>query len=296
MYTAPSALSPLLGLAGTVASKINLSDGCVSELFTQRHIFHATCLKGLISKCLGVVMTTASAIVKMPQIRNMLKAGSASGLAPASVYSETFMYLCSVVYFVGKDLRDDGKLNDFADYGENVNLAAQNAIIMALMWWYNGSSPLHIAMVCASFAAFMAWGFTLPMECGPIGACADAITQSLAAEATPGVCWQALSQPCQALLMALPMPLMLFARVPQILANFRNGHTGILSVVTLSMNTLGSCARMFTCMNDKSGLEVDMSAFFVYALSFACNATMALQCVAFKEKTKAVLAAKGKKD
>jgi len=39
------------------------------------------------------------------------------------------------------------------------------------------------------------------------------------------------------------------------LANFRNGHTGILSVVTLSMNSAGSLARIFTTFQVNSNFR-----------------------------------------
>jgi hypothetical protein len=74
----------------------------------------------------------------------------------------------------------------------------------------------------------------------------------------------------------------------QIAANFRNGHTGIQSLVTLSMNTLGSVARIFTTLHDKNG--VDASALVIYALSFALNGTMAAQVVLFKANTAKALA------
>jgi len=77
---------------------------------------------------------TAPAIVKFPQIKNMLAAGSAAGLSAASVYTETFMYCCNVAYFVRKDLADNGIVDNFQEYGENVNLTLQNLIIIALMW------------------------------------------------------------------------------------------------------------------------------------------------------------------
>ena len=74
------------------------------------------------------------AIVKFPQIKNMLAAGSAAGLSGAAVYTETFMYCCNVAYFVRKDLADNGAIDSFQEYGENVNLTLQNVVIIVLMW------------------------------------------------------------------------------------------------------------------------------------------------------------------
>lgn len=82
--------------------------------------------------CVGSRLPTA--IVKFPQIKNMLAAGSAAGLSAAAVYTETFMYCCNVAYFVRKDLADNGVIDSFQEYGENVNLTLQNLVIIALMW------------------------------------------------------------------------------------------------------------------------------------------------------------------
>ena len=133
-FVAPAFLSPIFSVAAFIARNLSLSnDSCIDTLFTQRNIVDGACLKVLISKSLGWVMTGASAIVKTPVIRNMLKAESAAGLSPQSIYLETIMYSCSVAYFVMKDL-GDGKLDEFNEYGENVNLTLQNVIIVLLMW------------------------------------------------------------------------------------------------------------------------------------------------------------------
>jgi hypothetical protein len=69
------------------------------------------CLKGFIAKCLGWGMTGAAAIVKVPQIRNMMNANSSAGLSASSTYVELFMYCCSISYFLKQDLLFDNKIN-----------------------------------------------------------------------------------------------------------------------------------------------------------------------------------------
>ena len=111
-FVAPAFTAPLLSLAGVVAKSLSLvTESCYVTIFEQREIFDAVCLKALLAKAIGWVMTLAAAVVKTPQIRNMVKGQTASGLAPISIYIETFMYSCSVAYFVLKDLGDDGQLN-----------------------------------------------------------------------------------------------------------------------------------------------------------------------------------------
>ena len=187
-------------------------------------------------------------------IRNILKAQSALGIEPVALYLENLMYLSTLLYFV---LRGD----DFTNYGENFFLLLQNVIITGLMWHYAKKSVGHIALVLAAFAAFVA------------------------------AAWQGLLP--ESLLIALPMLLMLFSRVPQIAANFRNGHTGIQSRTTFTLNTLGGAARVFTTL---AKTESDPGALALIFAGFALNFTLAAQCFAFAKKTKQVLAADKKKN
>jgi len=151
-------------------------------------------------------MTFAAAVVKTPQIRNMLNAKSAAGVAPVSAYTETFMYMCSVAYFVAKDLADNGQIDSFQEYGENVFLILQNVVIVALMWRYTKPSAGHVLACLAAFGGFWAWALSLPNECGPVVACT--------VERNAASCLAV--RPCQSLLIALPLPLMLMARLPQV--------------------------------------------------------------------------------
>lgn len=56
--------------------------------------------------------------------------------------------------------------------------------------------------------------------------------------------------PCREWLMMANIPLMLASRVPQIMQNFALGHTGILSLTTLTANFVGSAVRIFTSIED----------------------------------------------
>lgn len=79
---------------------------------------------------------------------------------------------------MSNDLKKKGSLNGFADYGENVFLLVQNAVIIGLMWKYNRSSLIEMSLVSASFVAFSVWGYGLPTECGPVGACTKVVVLS----------------------------------------------------------------------------------------------------------------------
>ena len=67
-------------------------------------------------------------------------------------------------------------------------------------------------------------------------------------------------------------PLVLAARVPQIVANFQQGHTGQLSLITYLLNVAGSGARAFTVvqeLDDKMVLASALSSFVQNAVLVA---------------------------
>merc|ERR1712198_473559 len=74
-------------------------------------------------------------------------------------------------------------------------------------------------------------------------------------------------------------------------ANFKNGHTGQLSAVTVFLLTAGSLARIFTSIQD-TGDEVMVLTFIV---SSAVNVIIALQVIYYWNTTKEVLAKQAKK-
>ena len=186
------------------------------------------------------------------------------------MYLETLMYLSTLLYFV---IRGD----DFTNYGENFFLLLQNVVILILMWYYGGSSFVHVSAVVAAFAAFCVGAFSLPAG----GAAASTAVGS------PGMgLLDDRAVPTVALLIALPVPLMISSRFPQVAANFRNGHTGIQSRTTFVLNTLGGAARVFTTLAKP---EFDSGALALTLAGFALNFTLACQCFLFAKKTREVL-------
>lgn len=271
-------MQALLDLAGSVLRPLGLlSDECFFTMIVTQDFTNGPCLKALVSKGLGIAMTVTSAIVKSPQIFNMLKLKSAVGVSAASLYLETIMYSCSAVYGIVAG-------NDFATYGENVTLIAQNLVIVLLMWRFSKCSLVEIGTAILVFVGFWLMALNLPADCGLFEACLAAAKSGGAglAEACTGV------KPCQTMLISSTVPIMLSSRVPQILTNFKLGHTGVLSPITLSMNLLGSAIRIFTTIQD---VGFDFGMLSSFACSVAVNFCLVMQCIMYSKKTKEVLAA-----
>ena len=77
----------------------------------------------------------------------------------------------------------------------------------------------------------------------------------------------------------------LSARIPQIIMNLRQGHTGQLSLVSWSFSLAGSAVRIFTTL-----MEVpDKLILFMFTSSFLCNLTLVLQILYYWKQTNEVL-------
>jgi len=285
-------MSLLLEPVGRLLRGWFVSEECFTTLFVNANLFDQMCLKAFISKGLGFAMTAFSAIVKMPQVVTMLRNKTAVGVSRTAVYIETIMYGACATYgvIVG---------NPFSAYGENVMLIIQNLMIISLTWRFSETSIAEIVAVLALFGTLLVGALQLPAECGPVEACVSAVSAHVASLTGGGAAEESLAlgpctslQPCQSMLIASSIPLMLSSRVPQVIANFRNGHTGVLSPVTLFANLLGSTARIFTTIQEAGG-DVGMLASF--GTSVLMNFVMFSQVVLYRGATKKVMAEHKKK-
>jgi len=172
---------------------------------------------------------------------------SVEGLSPIGFYFEVVFFLATVLYSFRQG-------NPISTYGETISILIQNIILVCLLWSYsNPRASLFtiIQMVC-------------------LGAIATAICL---------VC------PID-LLGFSPIPLMLIARVPQVMENHKNKHTGTLSIISLVLSLGGAVARVFTTIIE---IGFDISLLATYGLSILVNGTLALQILVYAKNTKKLL-------
>merc|ERR1719492_218015 len=72
---------------------------------------------------------------------------------------------------------------------------------------------------------------------------------------------------------AANIPMVVLGKMIQVIANFRQGHTGQLSAITIFMLTLGSMARVFTSVQETG----DMVVISTYLCSSAVNLILSAQ-------------------
>ncbi|GMF16646.1 unnamed protein product [Phytophthora fragariaefolia] len=226
------------------------------EAFATHHDFaNVECLKAVVSKALSYAIITGSLILKLPQILKILGARDVTGLTPSAFYMEVVLYLSSTIYNVLRGY-------PLSTWGENLVILAQNVLLVLLLWAFytpkiSLSTRLGLVLVFGALAAGM---LSIPDE-------------------------------YQWLLASAGIPVSIVARIPQILSNFKQGHTGQLALITLVLNLAGSIARLFTTMQE-TGDPVQVAGFGVAIL---LNGTLVLQVLLFWGATNKALAQASKK-
>ena len=121
-------MDPIVGLLSAL-----LPSECVASYFPSGSLLapafdallDVPCAKLVISKVLGYGIVVGSAGVKLPQVYNIVKAGSVDGLSGSSILIEWAASVSSFAYFMGLGY-------PFSTWGENFFLFFQQGFIAAL--------------------------------------------------------------------------------------------------------------------------------------------------------------------
>eukprot|EP00930_Biecheleria_cincta_P079745 TRINITY_DN67666_c0_g1_i1.p1 TRINITY_DN67666_c0_g1~~TRINITY_DN67666_c0_g1_i1.p1 ORF type:complete len:232 (-),score=27.78 TRINITY_DN67666_c0_g1_i1:39-734(-) len=168
-------------------------------------------LKDLIVKSLGAAMMLGALGMKLPQVLKIVKARSVFGISEAWVIND---FIGGSLYAVYNMLVG----HPFISWAENLIIAVQNAIIVALFWMYSPSlskPPRLIASGVFFALVLLAFVFGLP----------PALLSSL------GV---------------LTMVIANVSKVPQIVKNYGQKHTGTMSPIPIVLASGGTAVRVLT--------------------------------------------------
>ncbi|KAL4649570.1 hypothetical protein ACB092_01G023200 [Castanea dentata] len=221
---------------------LGIDFSCALGSLRQGKIPEKDCLLPLISKLLGYCIVAASTTVKLPQILKILKNGSVRGLSVVAFELEVVGYTIALAYCLHQGL-------PFSAYGELAFLLVQAIILVAIIYYY--SQPLGVTT----------WIRAL-LYC--------AVAPTILAGQIDPILFEALY--------ASQHAIFLFARIPQIWANFSNKSTGQLSFLTCFMNFAGSIVRVFTSLQEKAPRSVVMGS----AIGIATNGTILSQILLYR--------------
>nr|XP_061810999.1 mannose-P-dolichol utilization defect 1 protein-like [Nerophis lumbriciformis] len=213
-----------------------IPESCYDEFFLNFNFLDVPCLKILLSKGLGIGIILGSVMVKLPQILKMMNAKSGEGLSFQSVLLELLAITGTMAYSITNKF-------PFSSWGEALFLMLQTVTIGFLIQHYAGRSGRGFLFVILYFAL-------LGLVLSPITPMSVVTT-----------------------LQASNMPAIIVGRLFQAATNFRNGHTGQLSAISVFLLFAGSLARIFTSLQETG--DTLMAA--TYVISSVCNGIVALQ-------------------
>ncbi|CAE7234014.1 unnamed protein product [Symbiodinium natans] len=206
-------------------------------------------LKKLVITGLNWAMLAGSCLMKLPQINNILKAGSVVGLSETFVINDCIAGLLFVYYNVLSG-------HPFMSWGENVIVGVQNTIIIFLYWHYSpqlSKAPRFLGAVAFVVASVAVLLLGLP-EAG-VSALGTA-----------------------------PIILGNGSKVPQIWKNMAQKHTGTMAAVPALLGLAGCSVRVLTYALQTKDVVAILNPLAAAALWFI----LLLQFVLYWKTTKEV--------
>ncbi|TFJ86370.1 hypothetical protein NSK_002578 [Nannochloropsis salina CCMP1776] len=216
---------------------------------------HLDLILSFISMGLSMGIIAGACFLKIPQLLTILKHQSVAGLSPLSIYAEITSGLGMVLYNLHAN-------TPFLYYGETVAVLLQNLLLLLLLWRY-ASPPTSLS---------------------------DRLVPSAIVLALGTVGWSLPEH--KEWIVRATLPLVVAMRLPQILTNWSNRHTGQLAALTALMALAGSLARLFTTLKELGPKDPQL---LVYALSFSLNAVVMAQIVWYRQATAEAMESKERK-
>lgn len=175
----------------------------------------------IVTRFLNAAVLCGSCVVKLPQLGRIARARSALGLSEASFVIQALGYSLASCYAIIQRY-------PFEAWGESAIITLQAVGIVILIWIFRAET-LHVShRICGSI--------------GWLALCAWLVSTG-----------QNLPQNVISLVGLCPGGLFFVARVPQIMLNHQQGHTGELSVATHALQLLGCIIRIFTTLSQLGG-------------------------------------------
>jgi len=184
-----------------------LGNSC-SDAIAQKGFLESGCSLLASSKLVGLLVIFLSVIMKIPQIRLIMKTRSSEGLNLSSIMIETVAFnIIACFCFLNKQ--------SFTTYGDTVFIVLQNFTLLYLIFKYNEK----VTNIVRLTLGFIGLNYYLLQEAS------DSLLNAL---------------------MLLLLPMMLFGTIPQLLQNYQNQSSGNLSPASVFIGYFSCLSRVFT--------------------------------------------------
>ncbi|KAJ8920844.1 hypothetical protein NQ315_015636 [Exocentrus adspersus] len=209
---------------------------CFDNYFIEFNYFDGPCFSATLSKCLGLGIILGSLLVKIPQILKLVQNKSGEGI---SITSVTFDLAAITIYMSYSFV----KQFPFSSWGDTSFLAIQTVIVAVLVLIYENA----VMKALIYLTTYLGICYVMMSGITPIN-----------------VLWTL--QTCN-------IPIVVIGKLIQAWANFKNGHTGQLSAITMFMLFFGSAARIFTSIQETG----DTVVILTYTAGTLANSLLVFQ-------------------
>ncbi|XP_016391392.1 mannose-P-dolichol utilization defect 1 protein-like [Sinocyclocheilus rhinocerous] len=220
-----------------------MPEKCYDQFFFYFNFMHVPCLKIVLSKTKGILILVGIVIAPLPQIWKVLWSGSSNGLCLTSVFLELLAISTHAAFCYTQNF-------PIGAWGESLFALIQIAVLTLLVQHYRGK-PIKGIYFLAVYCGFM---FLLASPLTPVS-----------------VVWT---------LYEWNVLLVIAGRFFQAGSNFRWGHTGQLSALSVFLNFLGSLGRIFSSLQD-TGLSLLTQ---MYVVACCCSGVILAQVLMYWNK------------
>ncbi|XP_051524701.1 mannose-P-dolichol utilization defect 1 protein-like isoform X1 [Myxocyprinus asiaticus] len=220
-----------------------MPDKCYEQFFLYYNFMHVPCLKIILSKTMGIFILMGTAFAPLLQIWKVLWSGSSIGLCLISVFLE-LLAISAYTAFCYKQHFPIGA------WGEGLFTLIQIAVLAFLIQHYRGKTIKGI--------------YFLALYCGFMFLLASPLT-------SVSVVWT---------MHEWNVLLVIAGRLIQACSNYRCGHTGQISALSVVLVFLGSLGRIFSSLQE-TGLSFSTQ---VHALASCCSGMILAQVLLYWNK------------
>lgn len=220
---------------------------CCDSILVNFELTNKECILLFISRGVSYGLICFSAILKLPQILQILKNSSGEGLSIFSLFTEIFANVIGYCYHRQKEF-------PFATFGETILILIQNVFIAFLVTHFDKTyNPIM-------WISFMMFNLIIMFT----------VEHHLASNSVILILW------------TLCLPLSLIYKLLQIAHVWKSECKGELSSLSCFLTMLGSLGRVFTTLNEVK----DISILLMYIINVVLNGTILLQSIYYEKKTK----------
>ncbi|XP_030602685.1 mannose-P-dolichol utilization defect 1 protein-like [Archocentrus centrarchus] len=215
---------------------------CYEEFFLNFHL-HVPCLKFVLNKAAGFWIILDTFLAQLPQLMKILWGGSAEGLSLTAFLLQLYAFSCPVVYAMANNF-------PLFAWADRLFTLAPTAAIVFLILHYRGDTIQGILLLF-SFSGIML------------------LLRSYAAAAVISA------------IQASSLAALIASKALQLATNYRNGHTGQLSILSVILSFAGSLAVAFVSLQEAGNYPVSLS----HILSACLSCVLLAQVLSSKTST-----------